>query len=801
MINATPVTTTSPVTPSDVPSTPSTPVVPTPPSVQPPTPPTPSMPGMSVAPSMPTPSSMPSAAPAPMSTPTPVAASPAGLPPTPPSMGDVTGGVSSNNLTPKKKGLNWKMLLGGVVVLALVVGSAAGYALLSTSTDPRQQASGTTWECNGHQESTPSVISDFTAVWCEPEAQWKFEAARSYGDCGGHQSRAVSEGCGGGGSGTDNDANKCTGPGTAPVCVGNDIGSSCNGFPGICIKNGVEAGKNQCGCQPLDGSLTINQNCTSTTQCQSGLVCTGGKCTVTAINSTCNATGSDSQCVGKQAGVGQCAFQGGSGICQGSGNNPTCVCQVSEVNPPGTGGALDCTYSGTSITNGQTKCLNGLGNTSNPDRAVNCNNGNISTTLCGRDQTCANGACIAESSTCNYNGTPIAIGSSVCLTDTSYKRCERPDTFSSSLSCPTGQVCNNGRCQLAVTVQRCGGSSPSTDCNNKAFGSPCSATAQGACRAISTTNTNCICQSTQCVYQGNNYPVNGDLCFSETSTGRCNSNLQVSKVTDCASGQVCSSGRCVSSTSNNVGGGNPTPTPNAATGDMCPADSSKPAASYVKYTCPNGCEYSDEGAPGVFDWRCYENWTPSATEPTLGAGECGQIDVLDAGGAYCGHTVNTCDQPQCQPQTNPSPTPGVTPTPGPMCLNITMSVNSVAYTPSTSVQIGDSINLTCGTVPGAHHYIFRVVEADGTITNLEATGAVSAPFIITKSGQTTAQCQICTGADANTCFAFPNVSAVSQIITPGFGLPIDSELNSSTLSGSTNNSSTSSNKASNGDTN
>jgi len=246
----------------------------------------------------------------------------------------------------------------------------------------------------------------------------------------------------------------------------------------------------------------------------------------------------------------------------------------------------------------------------------------------------------------------------------------------------------------------------------------------------------------------------------------------------------------VPSSSNNQGGipaGNDNNN-NTPTGFMCPADSNKPAASYVKYTCPNGCTFTSEG--GTPDWRCYENWSPSSTLPTLGADECGQIDVLDAGGAYCGHTVNNCDQPQCQ-RTQSSPQPTETPNPaGPMCMSISMKVNEVAYSSNTKVKIGDSIQLTCGLVNGVTRYRFRVIESDGTITSLLATGANSAPFTIRKAGQTTAQCQICTGSEDSTCHAFPgeqSTSAASNLNRPGTGLPLDSDVSATKTNGSNSN--------------
>ena len=69
-------------------------------------------------------------------------------------------------------------------------------------------------------------------------------------------------------------------------------------------------------------------------------------------------------------------------------------------------------------------------------------------------------------------------------------------------------------------------------------------------------------------------------------------------------------------------------------------------------------------------------------------------------------------------------------------------------------QLGDSVRFTCGTVSGASRYIFRVIQPDGTVQMLQATGATSANYNITQAGTYKAQCQICTGAADNTCHPF-----------------------------------------------
>ncbi len=197
------------------------------------------------------------------------------------------------------------------------------------------------------------------------------------------------------------------------------------------------------------------------------------------------------------------------------------------------------------------------------------------------------------------------------------------------------------------------------------------------------------------------------------------------------------------------------------------------------------------------------------------AGQCGQIDKVCVGGnkpgTLCGEfqiITNSCTGPTPPPAT-PLPTPTPTPTPppvviscnsectsdaqcqasdsrftcytgstgakncrlnsnptssicqpasGPMCLSIRM--NNITR-PTNTIQdptLGDSVSLTCGTVSLAQRYIFRVVQPDGTISNLTATGPTSAAFTISQAGPYAAQCQICTGAEASTCLPYEPIS-------------------------------------------
>lgn len=170
-------------------------------------------------------------------------------------------------------------------------------------------------------------------------------------------------------------------------------------------------------------------------------------------------------------------------------------------------------------------------------------------------------------------------------------------------------------------------------------------------------------------------------------------------------------------------------------------------AKYIKFTC-NACSYTT-GSDGVQAWRCNDNPQEfTGTAPTLAAGQCGQVDQIDGTGAFCGISQINCDG-SCRntPPSSPTPPP-VTPTPGvgPVCMNVTISKPNPA--------VGDSVTFTCGLVAGVNHYEFRVKLPNGTIQPIASTSNVSSPFTIASAGSHTAQCRICTGADASTCQAY-----------------------------------------------
>jgi len=130
------------------------------------------------------------------------------------------------------------------------------------------------------------------------------------------------------------------------------------------------------------------------------------------------------------------------------------------------------------------------------------------------------------------------------------------------------------------------------------------------------------------------------------------------------------------------------------------------------------------------------------------------IGMADSCNDLCGEANIDCTdcppsspRPSTPPPSSPSPTPNVspspTPSPGPQCLNITMN--------NPAAELGDQTTFTCGEVTGAVSYVFRVMDPNGIISNLNATGQISAPYLINQSGTYFAQCQICTGSTQASC--------------------------------------------------
>lgn len=71
---------------------------------------------------------------------------------------------------------------------------------------------------------------------------------------------------------------------------------------------------------------------------------------------------------------------------------------------------------------------------------------------------------------------------------------------------------------------------------------------------------------------------------------------------------------------------------------------------------------------------------------------------------------------------------------GPVCLNISID--------NPAPEFGQTVNLTCGLVPGITQYEFRIKTPDGSVKTLESTGNL-ATFSVDEIGQYIARCTIC----------------------------------------------------------
>lgn len=148
---------------------------------------------------------------------------------------------------------------------------------------------------------------------------------------------------------------------------------------------------------------------------------------------------------------------------------------------------------------------------------------------------------------------------------------------------------------------------------------------------------------------------------------------------------------------------------------------------------------------------------PPVVTPPPTTYSCNSICTSDAQcqGANPNMTcVDTAAGKRCRLTSNPT-SDVCAPAVGPMCLNISMNVNGTARVNGGADPVmGDAVQFTCGTVSGAARYVFRVIEPDGQVVNLQATGATSANYTINKAGTFRAQCQICTSQEASSCLPF-----------------------------------------------
>lgn len=129
-------------------------------------------------------------------------------------------------------------------------------------------------------------------------------------------------------------------------------------------------------------------------------------------------------------------------------------------------------------------------------------------------------------------------------------------------------------------------------------------------------------------------------------------------------------------------------------------------------------------------------------------------------------TVSPTAQPTNSPTPLPSSTPSTQPTTSPtaspfggMCLSITMTKTN-GSTNAQSLNVGDSVEFTCAQVAGAARYEFRVRTPNGTFVSLlpiNTSARISQPFTLTKTGNHSGQCRICTGESDSTCLSWESL--------------------------------------------
>ena len=312
---------------------------------------------------------------------------------------------------------------------------------------------------------------------------------------------------------------------------------------------------------------------------------------------------------------------------------------------------------------------------------------------------------------------------------------------SALLNCPTGQVCVDAKC-----VDRDGS------------GSPCSASDRCP--------SGYVCVDAKCeIRVGEGYCGDG-VCGVGEAPANCPA--------DCGLANVCTSGSCVSETSScssaGLTNGSGTceggiccggPVSGACTPGQCGGNN--------QVCCTDGiyagsCVQGTPGGPTPClsdSSSCVVVTEPGTNKECVGTEWCTEERIeekcCDSQGKNCkfyykssvwGKCVedDRCGgDPPSTPTPTPSPTPSPTPTPpGPQCLNIAMD--------NPGAELGDQTTFTCGQVAGVDHYVFRVMDPDGIISDLAATGRISAPYLINQGGQYSAQCQICTSPQASSCY-------------------------------------------------
>ncbi|MGD9129366.1 MAG: hypothetical protein PVJ09_02685 [Candidatus Woesebacteria bacterium] len=175
------------------------------------------------------------------------------------------------------------------------------------------------------------------------------------------------------------------------------------------------------------------------------------------------------------------------------------------------------------------------------------------------------------------------------------------------------------------------------------------------------------------------------------------------------------------------------------TGGGCP-NNDHTATRWIRFTCPDGCTITHEpGDPPEGRYRCYSNREDFTTPVSLN-GECGQVDVLDENGDFCGWTEYNCDGPCAGDGEGGTPVPGAaTSTPAPTGVGgveptpISYSCNSSCT--NTSQCQGVNPNYRCYTrAEGEPNWnlaeswnSFSISEMPSACTSVTASGAYYTP--------------------------------------------------------------------------
>lgn len=649
-----------------------------------------------------------------------------------------------------------KVILGGIVFVLLLIGGAAGLYLTQMQQDVRQQAS-TGAYCGGLNQSpcrnydpvtdaavgqpfcNAGLVLNASRESCISATDSSEQNITCYlknalsGTCvvsnnrtecinSGYETEAL---CKAAGYNSTNDSTTCGGLNESPCVEGGericDSGLVTNSTGLTCINDRVACFSTNNNC--IDGLQVNRSNCTTAenrytdkSACQAALSGTGGTTTCGGLN--------------------QIPCQNYDPVTDGAVGQPFCnqgfvtnAAKTSCVRPTDTN--LNCAADGQSI-DLYGDCCDGFsvaldGTTCRPTGSIgnvqdNCwvpSNGCTSSNIqyCeDRNAFSSRSACLASITCGSFNQPPCVEldGDRTCknglVTNSTGTYCKMPTTnvvTGDDDQGQTGGSTPNGQC---VAIHYCDSLYSYTE-GSWSFNDVCvnqnpqinSDTTISQAKAQELANQSCKCVQLDLLSGGNescdNGHINGDM------------------TTLLSAYTACPTVSCQPTT----------PTPDDSTRILTPPDEEttpEPPTPPVTYQCNSTC---------TTDLQCQ--------------------------GVDSSFTCATTDNGnRCRLGTN-VPSTTCQPAVGPMCMSITLNNVSNPSAGSAGVKVGDAVTLTCGEVSGAASYIFRILQADGTITDLSSTGRTSESFNITSSGQHTAQCQICTGTTADTCLPYEPYSA------------------------------------------